>query len=70
MIQHNPYKNQASFAQVIDPINRQPPYFGKSIGSNKICVPINRTVSSKWNQRVHSQGYDYSSKKFFRCDQE
>ena len=52
LIQHNPYKNQASFAQVIDPIYSHASYFGKSIGLNKRTVPINRTVSSKWNQRV------------------
>ena len=50
--QHNPYKRQASFAECIDPINRHTSYFGKSTGSNKRSVPINRTVSSKWNQRV------------------
>ena len=27
-------------------------YFGKSTGSNKRSVPINRTVSSNWHQRV------------------
>ena len=53
LIQHNPYKNQASFAQVIDPIYSHASYFGKSIGLNKRTVPINRTVSSKWHQRVH-----------------
>ena len=52
LIQHNPYKNQASFAQVIDPIYSHASYFGKSIGLNKRTVPINRTVSSKWHQRV------------------
>ena len=25
------------------------PHFGKSTGSNRISVPINRTVSSNWN---------------------
>ena len=45
LIQHNPYKNQASFAQVIDPIYSHASYFGKSTGSNK------RTVSSDWHQR-------------------
>ena len=29
-------------------------YFGKSTGSNKRSVPINRTVSSNWNQRVQT----------------
>ena len=53
LIQHNPYKNQASFAQVIDPIYSHASYFGKSIGLNKRTVPINRTVSSKWHQRVY-----------------
>ena len=52
LIQHNPYKNQASFAQVIDPIYSHASYFGKSTGSNKRSVPINRTVSSNWHQRV------------------
>ena len=50
--QHNPYTSQASFAKGIDPINSHTSYFEKSIGLNKITVPINRTVSSKWNQRV------------------
>ena len=36
----------------IDPINSHASYFGKSTGSNKRSVPINRTVSSNWNQRV------------------
>ena len=56
LIQHNPYKNQASFAQVIDPIYSHASYFGKSIGLNKRTVPINRTVSSKWHQRVVRYG--------------
>ena len=50
--QHNPYTSQASFAKGIDPINSHTSYFGKSIGPNKRTVPINRTVSSKWNQIV------------------
>ena len=29
-----------------------PHVLGKSTGSNKRCVPINRTVSSNWHQRV------------------
>jgi hypothetical protein len=57
LIQHNPYKNQASFAQVIDPIYSHASYFGKSIGLNKRTVPINRTVSSKWHQRVITMFY-------------
>ena len=36
----------------IDPINSHASYFGKSTGSNKRSVPINRTVSSNWHQRV------------------
>ena len=52
LIQHNPYKNQASFAQVIDPIYSHASYFGKSIGLNKRTVPINRTGSSNRHQRV------------------
>ena len=36
----------------IDPINSHASYFGKSTGSNKRSVPINRTVSSIWYQRV------------------
>ena len=36
----------------IDPINSHASYFGKSIGSIKRSVPINRTVSSNWNRRV------------------
>ena len=36
----------------IDPINSHASHFGKSTGSNKRSVPINRTVSSNWNQRV------------------
>ena len=27
-------------------------YFGKSTGSNKRSVPINKTLSTNWNQRV------------------
>ena len=50
--QHNPYKSQASSASCIAPINSHTSYFGKSIGPNKRTVPNNRTVSSKWNQRV------------------
>ena len=65
LIQHNPYKNQASFAQVIDPIYSHTSYFGKSIGLNKRTVPTNRTVSSKWHQRVHISQlnchFDFSS---------
>ena len=38
----------------IDPINSHASCFGKSTGSNKRNVPINRTVSSNWNQRVQS----------------
>ena len=53
MRQHNPYNSQASFAKGIDPINSHTSYLGKSTGSNKRSVPNNRTVSSKWNQRVH-----------------
>ena len=36
----------------IDPIYSPASYFGKSTGSNKRSVPINRTVSSNRNQRV------------------
>ena len=36
----------------IDPINSHASYIGKSTGSNKRSVPINRPVSSNWNQRV------------------
>jgi len=36
----------------IDPINSHASYFGKSTGSNKRSVPINRTVSCNWHQRV------------------
>ena len=36
----------------IDPNNSHASYFWKSTGSNKRSVPINRTVSSNWNQRV------------------
>ena len=36
----------------IDPINCHASYIGKSTGSNKRRVSINRTVSSNWNQRV------------------
>ena len=39
----------------IDPINSHASYFGKSTGSKKRSVPINRTVSSDWNQRVVKQ---------------
>ena len=38
----------------IDPINSHASYIGKSTGSNKRSVPINRTVSSNWNQRVNA----------------
>ena len=37
----------------IDPINSHASYFGKSTGSNKRSVPIDRTVSSNWHQRVY-----------------
>ena len=43
----------------IDPINSHTTYFGKSIGLNKRNVPINRTVSSNWNQRVSYIGKFY-----------
>ena len=36
----------------IDPINSHASYFGKSTGSNKRSVPINRTVSSNRSRRV------------------
>ena len=36
----------------IDPINSHTSYFGKSTGSNKRSVPINRTVSSNRSRRV------------------
>ena len=36
----------------IDPINSHASYFGKSTGSNKRSVPIYRTVSFNWHQRV------------------
>ena len=36
----------------IDPNNSHASYIGKSTGSNKRSVPIDRTVSSNWNQRV------------------
>ena len=36
----------------IDPINSHASYIGKSTGSNKRSIPINRTMSSNWNQRV------------------
>ena len=36
----------------IDPINSRASYFGKSTGSNNRSVPINRTVTSNWHQRV------------------
>ena len=38
----------------IDLINIHTSYMGKSRGSNKRNIPINRTVSSNWNQRVLS----------------
>ena len=34
------------------PINSHASYFWKSTGSNKRSVPINRTESSNWHQRV------------------
>ena len=37
---------------VIDPINSHTLYFGENIGLNKRTVPINRTGSSNWHQRV------------------
>ena len=36
----------------IDPINSHASYIGKNTGSNKRNVPINRNMSSNWNQRV------------------
>ena len=36
----------------IDPNNSHASYFGKSTGTNKRSVPINRTLSSNWHQRV------------------
>ena len=36
----------------IDRNNRHNLYFRKYIGSNKRTVPIDRTVSCNWNQRV------------------
>jgi len=50
--QHNPYKSHASFAEGIDPINSHTLHFGENIGLNKRNVPINRTGSSNWHQRV------------------
>ena len=48
----------------IDPINSHASCFGKSTaGSNKRSVPINRTVSSNWHQRVH-QGRQQVPKAF------
>ena len=37
----------------IDPISSHASYIGKSTGSNKRSVPINRTVSYNWNQGVN-----------------
>ena len=54
MKQHNPYKSHASFAEGIDPINSHTLHFGENIGPNKRSVPINRTGSSNWHQRVLS----------------
>ena len=36
----------------IDPFKSHASYIRKSAGSNKRNMPINRTVSSYWNQRV------------------
>ena len=40
------------FKMSIDPINSHASFIGKNIGSNKRNVPINKTVSSNWNQGV------------------
>ena len=50
--QHNPYKSHASFAKGIDPIYSHTLFFGENIGLIKRTVPINRTGSSNWHQRV------------------
>ena len=39
-------------ASKFEPINSHTSYIGKSTGPNKRSVPINRTVSFNWNQRV------------------
>ena len=49
----------------IDPINSHASYFGKSTGSNKRSVAINRTVSSNWNQRV-SLEFKTSKTRFYK----
>ena len=68
LIQHNPYKNQASFAQVIDPIYSHASYFGKSTGSNKGSVPINRTVSSNWHKRVGETELGFGDILGYKCN--
>ena len=48
--EHDLYKSQASSA--IGQNNSYTSFFGKSTGSNRRNVPINRTLFSKWNQGV------------------
>ena len=51
--EHVPINSHASrHWKSYDPINSHASYFGKSTGSNKRSVPINRAVSSNWHQRV------------------
>ena len=52
----------------IDPINSHASYFGKSTRSNKRNVPINRTVSSNWHQRVHSSCCKIMLFKIIKCE--